>query len=233
MESHRPATSAAEAQKGRTLRMSIRRLPEHLVNRIAAGEVVERPFAVVKELVENALDAGARRIDVFFHGGGRTLIEVADDGCGMTRDDLRLAVERHATSNRGEALASIGAVARMSIVSRTDDAPEAWEIRVEGGRVEEPRPAARPRGTTVSVRDLFFATPARLKFLRSEQAENREAAQTVRRLAMAHPEVAFLLATEKRRMVDLPAQSAQARMAAIMGRDFVASSFAVEAEREG
>ncbi len=227
--------------------MSIRRLPEHLVNRIAAGEVVERPFAVVKELVENALDAGARRIDVFFHGGGRTLIEVADDGCGMTRDDLKLAVERHATSKlenddlvrigtlgfRGEALASIGAVARMSIVSRTDDAPEAWEIRVEGGRVEEPKPAARPRGTTVSVRDLFFATPARLKFLRSEQAENREAAQTVRRLAMAHPEVAFLLATEKRRMVDLPAQSAQARMAAIMGRDFAASSFAVEAEREG
>ena len=227
--------------------MPIRRLPEHLVNRIAAGEVVERPFAVVKELVENALDAGARRIDVFFHGGGRTLIEVADDGCGMTRDDLCLAVERHATSKledddlvrigtlgfRGEALASIGAVARMSIVSRRENAPEAWEIRVEGGRVEEPKPAARPRGTTVSVRDLFFATPARLKFLRSEQAENREAAQTVRRLAMAHPEVSFLLATEKRRMVDLPAQSPQARMAAIMGRDFAASSFAVEAEREG
>ncbi len=227
--------------------MPIRRLPEHLVNRIAAGEVVERPFAVVKELAENALDAGARRIDIFFHGGGRTLIEVADDGCGMTRDDLRLAVERHATSKlegddlvrigtlgfRGEALASIGAVARMSIVSRAEEAPEAWEIRVEAGRVEEPKPAARPRGTTVSVRDLFFATPARLKFLRSEQAENREAAQTVRRLAMAHPEVAFLLATEKRRMVDLPAQSPEARMAAIMGRDFAASSFAVEAVREG
>ena len=227
--------------------MPIRRLPEHLVNRIAAGEVVERPFAVVKELVENALDAGARRIDVFFHGGGRTLIEVVDDGCGMTRDDLCLAVERHATSKledddlvrigtlgfRGGALASIGAVARMSIVSRRENAPEAWEIRVEGGRVEEPKPAARPRGTTVSVRDLFFATPARLKFLRSEQAENREAAQTVRRLAMAHPEVSFLLATEKRRMVDLPAQSPQARMAAIMGGDFATSSFAVEAEREG
>ncbi len=227
--------------------MPIRRLPEHLVNRIAAGEVVERPFAVVKELTENALDAGARRIDVFFRGGGRTLIEVADDGCGMTRDDLMLAVERHATSKlegddlvrigtlgfRGEALASIGAVARMSIVSRAENAPEAWEIRVEGGRVEEPRPAARPRGTTVSVRDLFFATPARLKFLRSEQAENREAAQTIRRLAMAHPEVAFLLATEKRRMVDLPVQTPEARMAAIMGRDFATSSFAVGAEREG
>ena len=227
--------------------MSIRRLPEHLVNRIAAGEVVERPFAVVKELVENALDAGARKIDVFFHGGGRTLIEVADDGCGMTPEDLRLAVERHATSKltgddlvrietlgfRGEALASIGAVSRMTIVSRADGAPEAWEIRVEGGRVVVPRPAARPRGTTVSVRDLFYATPARLKFLRSEQAENREAAQTVRRLAMAHPEAAFLLATEKRRVVDLPAQSMEARMAAIMGRDFAASSFAVEAEREG
>ncbi len=227
--------------------MPIRRLPEHLVNRIAAGEVVERPFAVVKELVENALDAGARRVEVFFHGGGRTLIEVADDGCGMSREDLRLAVERHATSKledddlvhiatlgfRGEALASIGAVSRMSIVSRAEGAPEAWEIRVEGGRVAESKPAARPRGTTVSVRDLFFATPARLKFLRSEQAENREAAQTVRRLAMAHPEVAFLLATERRRMVDLPAQSPEARMAAIMGRDFATSSFAVEAEREG
>ncbi len=227
--------------------MPIRRLPEHLVNRIAAGEVVERPFAVVKELVENALDAGAQKIDVFFHGGGRTLIEVADDGCGMSRDDLRLAVERHATSKlqdddlvrigtlgfRGEALASIGAVARMSLVSRAEGAPEAWEIRVEGGRVEEPKPAARPRGTTVSVRDLFFATPARLKFLRSEQAENREAAQVIRRLAMAYPEVAFLLATEKRRMVDLQAQSPEARMAAIMGRDFAMSSFAIAAEREG
>ncbi len=227
--------------------MSIRRLPEGLVNRIAAGEVVERPFAVVKELVENALDAGARRIEVIFHGGGRTLVEVSDDGCGIPREELPLAVERHATSKlsgddlthiehlgfRGEALASIAAVSRLSIVSRPAGADSAWELRVEAGRLEPPRPAARAPGTTVQVRDLFFATPARLKFLRSEQAENRAAAQVVRRLALAHPQVSFLFATAHRRVIDLPSQPLPARMAAILGEAFAEGSFAVEEEHEG
>ncbi len=227
--------------------MPIRRLPETIVNRIAAGEVVERPAAVVKELVENALDAGARRIEVIFRDGGRTLIEVRDDGCGIAREELPLAVERHATSKldddslvrittlgfRGEALASIAAAARLSIISRPHDAAEAWEIRVAGGRVEGLRPAARAPGTTVSVRDLFHATPARLKFLKSPRAEALEAAQTVRRLALAHPAVAFTLVTERRQVLDLPAESENARVAAILGRDFVEASFVVSGEREG
>ncbi len=227
--------------------MPIRRLPETLVSQIAAGEVIERPSAVVKELVENALDAGAGRIEVIFRDGGRSLIEVRDDGCGMSREDLRLAVERHATSKlqggdlvnihtlgfRGEALASIASVARLSIVSRAARADEAWQIRVEAGQVTDIRPAARPGGTAVEVRDLFFATPARLKFLRSVRAETMAAAQAVRRLALAHPDVAFAFATEARRVMDLPAQSLSRRMAAILGKDFPANAFAFEGTREG
>ncbi len=227
--------------------MSIRKLPPEVVNRIAAGEVIERPAAVVKELVENALDAGARRIEVIFRDGGRTLIEVADDGCGMTREELELAVQRHATSKlvdddlvristlgfRGEALAAIGAAARLSIVSRPKEAPEAWEIRVEGGRVHAPRPAARAPGTTVSVRDLFFATPARLKFLRTPRAETMAALATFRQLALANPRVAMSFVTEQRRVLDLPAQEPEQRMAAIMGRDFVDNAFPFAAERDG
>ncbi len=227
--------------------MPIRRLPETVINRIAAGEVVERPAAVVKELVENALDAGARRIEVIFRDGGRTLIEVRDDGCGIPREELPLAVARHATSKladddlvhittlgfRGEALASIAAVARLAIVSRPRGAEEAWEIRVEGGRELGLKPAARAPGTTVSVRDLFFATPARLKFLKSPRAEAMAAAQVVRQLALAHPDVAFAFVTEARRVLDLPAATAEERIAAILGRDFMAASFSFAAEREG
>ena len=225
--------------------MPIRKLPPEVVNRIAAGEVIERPAAVVKELVENALDARARRIEVIFRDGGRTLIEVADDGVGMGREELALAVERHATSKladddlvristlgfRGEALAAIGAAARLSIVSRPAGAPEAWEMRVEGGVKSGPRPAARAPGTTVSVRDLFFATPARLKFLRSARAEAMAALAIFRRLALAHANVAMSFVTEQRRVIDLPAQTREQRIAAILGREFVANAFPFEAER--
>jgi DNA mismatch repair protein MutL len=179
--------------------MPVRQLSEGLVNRIAAGEVVERPASVVKELVENALDAGARRIEIVTDGGGRRLIRVSDDGEGMTRADLELAVERHATSKldgedllaigtlgfRGEALPSIGAVAKLSISTRHASEPHAWTLAVDGGRKSEAMPAALGEGTRVEVRDLFYATPARLKFLKSDRAEAEAVREVVRRLAMS------------------------------------------------
>src|SRR5262245_6072337 len=169
--------------------MILRRLPETVVNRIAAGEVIERPAAAVKELVENAIDAGASRVEVTLAEAGRALIAVVDDGVGMSREELALAIERHATSKlpdddllriatlgfRGEALPSIGAVSRMSVTSRTRSAGEAWRLAVEGGKVHAPAPAAHPAGTRVEVRDLFYATPARLKFLKGERAETAAA----------------------------------------------------------
>ena len=192
--------------------MPIRQLSQSLVNRIAAGEVVERPASVVKELVENALDAGASRIDVFTDGGGRRLIRVSDDGEGMTRADLALAVERHATSKladddlvsirtlgfRGEALPSIGAVARLAITSRHAGEPHAWAIEVDAGAKSEVKPAALGQGTRVEVRDLFYATPARLKFLKLDRTEAEAVREVVRRLAMSRPDVAFTLAGEER-----------------------------------
>src|SRR5208282_4061061 len=185
--------------------MAIRLLPPVLVNRIAAGEVIERPAAAVKELVENAIDAGAGRIDVTLREGGQELIAVVDNGGGMTAEELVLAVERHCTSKlpeddllriaslgfRGEALPSIGAVSRMRITSRTRGAESAWEIVVEGGAKRSPAPAAHAPGTRVEVRDLFFATPARLKFLKTPRSERDQAVDAVKRLAMACPGVAF------------------------------------------
>src|SRR6185312_16096704 len=230
----------------------IRLLPPTLVNRIAAGEVIERPAAAVKELVENALDAGAGRIDVSLAEGGRALISVSDDGHGMSRDDLALAIERHATSKlpnddllairslgfRGEALPSIGAVSRLTITSRARDADSGWAIAVEGGRVAEPVPAALGAGTRVEVRDLFFATPARLKFLKSVRAESDAAIDVVERLAMAHPEVAFSVTdmTGERPRTQLklaaaPIDGAE-RLAAIIGRDFAANALRIEAARD-
>jgi DNA mismatch repair protein MutL len=199
--------------------MAIRQLPPNLINRIAAGEVVERPASVVKELVENAIDAGATRIDVTAVGGGLQLIRVSDNGAGMSRDDLVLAVERHATSKleddnlsniltlgfRGEALPSIGAVARLSITSRAGGAKDAWTIAVNGGRKAEPKPAARAQGTEVEVRNLFYATPARLKFMKSERAEAVAVADAVKRLALAHPDIAFSLSSGERTMLRLEA----------------------------
>src|SRR5712672_1390187 len=195
--------------------MPIRQLPPIVVNRIAAGEVVERPAAAVKELVENAIDAGATRIDITLREGGQALIAVADNGDGMTRDELALAVERHCTSKlpdddlmriaalgfRGEALPSIGAVSRMRIVSRPLGAGNAWEIAVEAGRKSAPLPAAHPPGTRVEVRDLFFATPARLKFLKTVRTERELAVDTVRRLAMAYPAVAFIVTGDEERVL--------------------------------
>lgn len=236
----------------------IRRLSEGTVNRIAAGEVVERPASVVKELVENALDAGAHAIDIVVAGGGRDLIRVADDGAGMSPDDLALAVERHATSKlladaegrenlveiatlgfRGEALPSIGAVARLAIVTRTEEADSAVRLTVEGGNANAPGPAAGTRGTRVEVRDLFFATPARLKFLKSERAETQAVSDVVKRLAMAHADVSFTLTSGERMLLRLPAKGGDLfdgrleRLAAIMGRDFGDNALRIGAEREG
>ena len=187
--------------------MALRRLPETVVNRIAAGEVIERPASAVKELVENSVDAGATRIDVVVRDGGRTLISVADDGAGMAADELELAIERHATSKlpdddlehittfgfRGEALPSIGAVSRLTITSRPRGADSAWSMVVEGGRRGRVQPASHPAGTRVEVRDLFYATPARLKFLKAPSTELTHAVEAVNRLAMAHPGVGFAL----------------------------------------
>ncbi|MFN7053544.1 MAG: DNA mismatch repair endonuclease MutL, partial [Gemmobacter sp.] len=184
----------------------IRQLDESAINRIAAGEVVERPASAVKELVENALDAGARRITVDYADGGKTLIRVTDDGCGMTAEDLPLALSRHATSKidgsdllniqsfgfRGEALPSLGAVGRLVLTSRAEG-HEGVSLTVEGGRMGALRPAALTRGTVVELRDLFFATPARLKFLRSDRAEMSAIADVIKRLALAEPHVGFTL----------------------------------------
>lgn len=200
--------------------MTIRLLPPVLVNRIAAGEVVERPAGAVKELVENAIDAGAARIAVTLHDGGETLIAVADDGSGMSADELSLAVERHCTSKlpdddllriralgfRGEALPSIGAVSRLRLVSRPPMAENAWEIAVEAGCKNAPMPAAAGFGTRVEVRDLFFATPARLKFLKTLRTERELAVDMVRRLAMAYPAIAFFVTGDgDRSLLRLPA----------------------------
>jgi DNA mismatch repair protein MutL len=233
--------------------MMLRLLPETLVNRIAAGEVIERPAAAVKELVENAVDAGAQHIDVVLEDGGRVLISVADDGCGMSAEELALAVERHATSKlpdddlvdiktlgfRGEALPSIGAVARLCITSRATGASDAYAIEIDGGRKGIPKPAALGAGTRVEVRDLFYATPARLKFLKASRTEVDHAADAIKRLAMAHPEIAFSLSDEDR--VRFRYGSAQGelltarldRLAAVMGRDFADNAVSVTAERQG
>jgi DNA mismatch repair protein MutL len=226
--------------------MPVRQLSEGIVNRIAAGEVVERPASVVKELVENALDAGATRIEIVTDGGGRRLIRVSDDGAGMTRDDLALAVERHATSKlpnddlldirtlgfRGEALPSIGAVARLTIITRHAGEPHGWAITVDGGRKAQVKPGPLGEGTRVEMRDLFYATPARLKFLKSDRSEGEAIREVVRRLAMSRPDVAFTLAGEERAPVTwaaaLPGASGRlARLADILGGEFRANAVEV------
>src|SRR6185312_6890933 len=207
------------SESGRPINMPVRQLSETTVNRIAAGEVVERPASVVKELVENALDAGARRVEIATDGGGRRLIRVADDGTGMTRADLDLAVERHATSKldgndllqidtlgfRGEALPSIGSVARLTIATRHAKEPNAWSITVNAGAKSDVKPAALSEGTRVEVQDLFYATPARLKFLKTDRTEAEAVREVVRRLAMSRPDVAFTLTSDERAPVTWPA----------------------------
>ncbi|HHL43711.1 MAG TPA: DNA mismatch repair endonuclease MutL, partial [Hellea balneolensis] len=238
---------------------SIRRLPQHTINRIAAGEVIERPASVIKELVENALDAGATQIDIHFEAGGRRVLSVTDDGSGMNRDELVLAVERHATSKlkpakdghwdllniatmgfRGEALPSIGAIARLSITTQILDAGEAWEIKIEGGDLSGPKPAPRfgLSGTRVSVKDLFYATPARLKFLKTERSEAMAISDVVKRLAMARADVGFRLQNEARKVLNLPrefdnSEGRLKRLADILGHDFKDNALLIDADREG
>ncbi len=237
--------------------MTIRQLLPETVNRIAAGEVIERPASVIKELVENALDAGAREIEIVTAGGGLSLIRVSDDGCGMARADLALCVERHATSKlrdddlfdirtlgfRGEALPSIGSIATLSVASRPrlqalGAGDEPLEVTVDKGEKRELRPAAVNFGTRVEVRDLFAATPARLKFLKSERAENMAVSDVVRRLAMAHPTVGFTLTTGERTGLRLPAcalgaDGLLARLGKIMGAEFMADALPISGERDG
>ena len=239
--------------------MPIRRLPPETVNRIAAGEVVERPASAVKELVENAIDAGASLIEVQVDQGGLSRILVADDGSGLAPDQLELAVERHATSKlpleddggwallnvstmgfRGEALPSIGSVSRLAIASRARGSGEAFAIRVDGGATTPPAPAAfpAPHGARVEVRDLFYATPARLKFMKSERSEALAITEEIKRQAMAHEAVGFHLDIDGKKTLRLPpefagAEGRLARLAAVLGRDFHVNALAIEQEREG
>jgi DNA mismatch repair protein MutL len=227
--------------------MRVHQLPETLINQIAAGEVIERPASVVKELVENAIDAGARRIEVATAAGGKALIRVIDDGRGMDAEDLTLAIRRHCTSKidqrlddistlgfRGEALPSIGSVARLTIRSRPQDAPHANEVTLAGGIPAPLKPAAANQGTTVEVRDLFFATPARLKFLKSDRAETAAITETVRRIAIAFPSVRFTLSGPDRSTLDLPStdEDRLARIGQVLGEEFAANTIAVDATRE-
>ena len=239
--------------------ISIRRLPNETVNRIAAGEVVERPASVIKELVENAIDAGATQVDIRYEDGGRALIAITDDGKGMSREELPIAIERHATSKlspnaagewdllniqsmgfRGEALPSIGSVSRLTITSQTESDDSAWEISVEGGAETAPRPAPRVgmHGTRVEVRDLFYATPARLKFLKSERSEALAISDIVKRLAMANPAVGMTLGNAARTTLKVARQSDDqegrlARLASILGADFGQNAIEIDKEREG
>src|SRR5687767_11988140 len=225
--------------------MSIRRLPEQLVNRIAAGEVVERPASALKELVENAIDSGETRIGVSLSGGGLGRIEVADDGCGMAADELALALERHATSKlpgdsldevstlgfRGEALPSIASVARVTIESRVRGA-DGWMRTVDNGRLEAEGPAALPPGTRVTVEDLFGKVPARRKFLRSARSEYAACLDVVKRLAMARPDIGFALDHDGRRTLSVqPGEDRPARVAALTDRDLAANSLAIDYAR--
>ena len=231
--------------------MHIRRLPDTIVNRIAAGEVIERPASAIKELVENALDAGANRIDVFVRDAGKSYISVTDNGCGMTAEELPVCLERHATSKmpdddlffiatlgfRGEAMPSIGSVSRMTITSRTNNADTAWQIQVDGGVLQEPRPTAGDIGTKVEIRDLFFATPARLKFLRGDRAEMNAIEDIIKRLSMAHPAVSFTLRDDKKERLNYSATQGElldmrlTRLGQVMGREFQDNAIPVDLEK--
>ena len=232
--------------------MTIRVLPEQLIHQIAAGEVVERPASVIKELVENSLDAGARSIDIEVEGGGAQLCRVRDDGTGIAADELSLALARHATSKigriedlesvrtlgfRGEALPSIASVSRTTVVSRTEDAPVASAVSVVDGALRGPSPQAHPPGTTVEVRDLFFNVPARRKFLRSERTELGQIERLVERLALSRFDVGFRLASARRTLADHPPardeRAQDARVAAVLGEEFIAHALKLDHEGAG
>ncbi|MEM8816536.1 MAG: DNA mismatch repair endonuclease MutL [Pseudomonadota bacterium] len=232
--------------------MPIRKLPSHLVNQIAAGEVVERPASVVKELVENSLDSGASQVDIEILAGGQKLIRVRDDGAGIPQTELATALARHATSKiasledleavvslgfRGEALPSIASVSRFSIRSRNAAAESAWEVTANGGELTEPRPVAHPPGTTVEVNDLFYNTPARRRFLRTERTEFSHVEKWLKRLALSRPDVGFSLKHNQRSVLALPAakdtEKELKRLARICGEAFAEHAIAIDAERDG
>src|SRR5205814_2963342 len=232
-------------ERPRRVTSHIRPLPDHLINRIAAGEVVERPAAALKELLENSLDAGARTIDIDLTGGGVRLIRVADDGFGIEREELGPAVERHPTSKtaappdlaaiatlgfRGEALASIAAVSRLSITSRSREKPHAWRLEVDGGEVAVPQPAALASGTTVTVQELYFNTPARRKFLRTEATEYGHCEEAFRRIALSHPEAAFTLSHNAAVRYRLIGGGRRSRVDALLGESFAAQAAPVQAQ---
>lgn len=227
--------------------MRIRYLPETLINQIAAGEVVERPAAAVKELVENAIDADATAIDVDLYQGGLSRIVISDNGCGMNSDELKAALDRHATSKlpsdnlldiaylgfRGEALASIAAISRITLQTCDHETQESWEIACDAGTKSDIKPSAHPKGTRIDIRDLFYATPARLKFQKSERAEYGAVKDILTRLAMAHHAIAFTLTHNGDTKLKLPAVlDEQSRLAAILGRDFSENSIQIEAVRD-
>lgn len=227
--------------------MTIRLLPQNLINQIAAGEVVERPASALKELIENAIDAGSTRIDIRIQNGGKTYFSVTDNGKGMTPDELNLAVERHATSKlptddlfqikflgfRGEALPSIGSIAKLSITSRPKGAENAWQIRVEAGLKHALRPAALGNGTMVEVKDLFYVTPARLKFLKSDQSEYLNIKETVNRIAMAYPNIYFSLSDDRRTILNYPpTETLFQRVSQVIGKAFSENALPVAAEYE-
>jgi len=233
--------------------MTIRVLPSNLVNQIAAGEVIEKPASVVKELVENAVDAKADSIEIYLNDGGKTLITIVDNGKGMSKEELALAVERHATSKlpdddlfnicffgfRGEALPSIASVARMTIMSRRKQDDVGWKIEVEGGVKSEVMPAGIVRGTRIEVRDLFYATPARLKFLKANSSETASCVDVVQRIALANPTIAFGLYADGKKKFYYPAavgdlfEGRMERLAAVMGKEFRENAILIDAEREG
>ncbi|WOC15480.1 DNA mismatch repair protein MutL [Pseudochrobactrum sp. MP213Fo] len=252
----RPRAYFYETLKAADHPMSIRLLSETIINQIAAGEVIERPASVVKELVENAIDAGASRIEIVTAGGGKNLIRVTDNGGGIAADELALAVSRHCTSKltddvhdiralgfRGEALPSIGSVARLSIKSRTQDADSGFEVVVKGGYLEGPRPTAINRGTIVEVSDLFFATPARLKFMKTDRAETTAITEVVKRIAISFPQIRFSLAGPDRNTLELPATCTQGetvtdtamleRISQVLGTEFSENALSLDSEREG
>ncbi len=233
--------------------MSIRVLPSNLVNQIAAGEVIERPASVVKELVENSLDAGAKRIEITLKGGGKNLIIIEDDGKGMDKEDLALATERHATSKlpsddlfnvqflgfRGEAIPSIASVSKMKISTRTKDSTDGWEIEIKGGEKSEIRPCSKAKGTRIEVRDLFYATPARLKFLKTDTAEAGACADIISRIALANPDVSFYLYADDKKKISLNTNTGDLfdtrlqRASEVMGNEFSENSLKVEGQKDG
>ena len=233
--------------------MRIRHLPDYLVNQIAAGEVIERPAAAVKELVENAIDAGATQIDIDVRDGGKSLISIRDNGFGMNAEEMQAAIERHATSKlpdddlvninhlgfRGEALPSIGSVSRLIIKSKPANEDEAWEISMAGGKKDKPTPTAHGDGTTIEVRDLFYATPARLKFLKTERSEYNAIKDTIQRIAMAFPHIGFKLTHDGAVKMQLAVEQGSlldqrhSRLTAILGKDFGDNALPILAERDG